>query len=82
MSGICQFVVVPIQKEFPASKNYVARTQDITPVTLPFWDDFSTSGMDMQTLRFGNTGNPCGLMRVWESIPLRSMLLRSMGSIR
>jgi hypothetical protein len=42
MSGICQFVVVPIQKEFPASKNYLARTQDITPVTLPFWDDFST----------------------------------------
>lgn len=40
--GVCQLVVVPVQKEFSASKNYQARTQDITPLTLPFWDDFST----------------------------------------
>lgn len=42
LGGVCQLVVVPVQKEFSASKNYQARTQDITPLTLPFWDDFST----------------------------------------
>ncbi len=42
IGGVCQFVMVPIQKEFSASKYYNARTQDITPITLPFWDDFSS----------------------------------------
>lgn len=39
--GFCQLVVVPIQKEISEKKTSAARTQDITPITLPFWDDFS-----------------------------------------
>ncbi|MEQ1585607.1 MAG: T9SS type A sorting domain-containing protein [Cyclobacteriaceae bacterium] len=39
--GLCQLVIVPVQKEIPAKKSSSARTQDITPITLPFWDDFS-----------------------------------------
>lgn len=45
ISGFCQLIIVPVQKDFIASKNnntYNARTQDVTPITLPFWDDFST----------------------------------------
>jgi Secretion system C-terminal sorting domain len=41
LPGFCQLVVVPIQKEISEKKNSLARTQDITPITLPFWDDFS-----------------------------------------
>jgi len=39
--GLCQLVVVPIQKEISEKKPSTARTQDITPIILPFWDDFS-----------------------------------------
>ena len=42
--GYCQLVVVPIQKENSNSskKNNSARTRSVDPVTLPFWDDFSS----------------------------------------
>lgn len=45
ISGFCQLIIVPVQKDFTAGKNYNtynARTQDIAPISLPFWDDFST----------------------------------------
>ncbi len=42
LSGICQLVIVPIPKEQGEKKSSTARTQDITPLTLPFWDDFSS----------------------------------------
>ncbi len=42
LSGFCQLIIVPIQKkEWPEKKSTSARTQDIAPLTLPFWDDFS-----------------------------------------
>lgn len=41
--GLCQLVIVPIQKEISEKKSSSARTQDITPLTLPFWDDFSAA---------------------------------------
>ncbi len=42
LTGICQLIVVPIPKEQAEKKSSSARTQDITPLTLPFWDDFSS----------------------------------------
>jgi hypothetical protein len=43
LTGICQLIVVPIPKEQAEKKSSSARTQDITPLTLPFWDDFSST---------------------------------------
>jgi hypothetical protein len=43
LAGICQLIVVPIPKEQIEKKSSSARTQDITPITLPFWDDFSST---------------------------------------
>ena len=37
-----QLVLTPILKEPTKSKSAQARTQDITPLSLPFWDDFAT----------------------------------------
>ena len=37
-----QLVLTPISKELPKQKSAVARTQDVTPLSLPFWDDFAT----------------------------------------
>jgi hypothetical protein len=41
VSGYSQVVLVPIQKEINQKKISSARTKDVTPVELPFWDDFS-----------------------------------------
>lgn len=37
-----QLVLTPIRKELPKQKSTAARTHDVTPLTLPFWDDFAT----------------------------------------
>ncbi|MBX2894470.1 MAG: T9SS type A sorting domain-containing protein [Cyclobacteriaceae bacterium] len=37
-----QLVLTPILKEPTKLKSAQARTQDITPLSLPFWDDFAT----------------------------------------
>jgi hypothetical protein len=41
VSGYSQIVLVPIQKEINQKKISSGRTKDVTPVELPFWDDFS-----------------------------------------
>jgi len=41
VSGYSQVVLVPIQKEINQKKISSGRTKDVTPVELPFWDDFS-----------------------------------------
>ncbi|MEQ9415121.1 MAG: hypothetical protein RIF39_14905 [Cyclobacteriaceae bacterium] len=38
-----QFTFVPIPKEKSSKSGYSARTQELTPMPLPFWDDFSFS---------------------------------------
>lgn len=38
-----QFTIVPLPKEKNAKSGYSARTQELTPMPLPFWDDFSFS---------------------------------------
>lgn len=53
-----QLVLTPILKEPTKSKSAHARTQDITPRSLPFWDDFATvkNGVADPTLwQFGNS---------------------------
>jgi hypothetical protein len=53
-----QLVLTPILKEPTKSKFAQARTQDITPRSLPFWDDFATikNGVADPTLwEFGNS---------------------------
>ncbi|MBN8650091.1 MAG: T9SS type A sorting domain-containing protein [Cytophagales bacterium] len=37
-----QLVLTPIHKEVPKSAATNKRTEDITPLSLPFWDDFAT----------------------------------------
>lgn len=37
-----QLVLTPIHKEIPKSGAADKRTEDITPLSLPFWDDFAT----------------------------------------
>lgn len=37
-----QLVLTPIHKEAPKSATANKRTEDITPLSLPFWDDFAT----------------------------------------
>lgn len=37
-----QLVLTPIHKEVPKSVSANKRTEDITPLSLPFWDDFAT----------------------------------------
>jgi len=57
-TGICQLIVVPIPKEQTEKKSSSARTQDITPITLPFWDDFSSirnGYADPAKWEFGNS---------------------------
>ncbi|MBX2917149.1 MAG: T9SS type A sorting domain-containing protein [Cyclobacteriaceae bacterium] len=53
-----QLALTPILKEPGKSKSAQARTQDITPRSLPFWDDFATikNGVADPTLwQFGNS---------------------------
>lgn len=38
-----QFTIVPLSKEKNTKSGYSARTQELTPMPLPFWDDFSFS---------------------------------------
>lgn len=38
-----QFTIVPLPKEKTTKADYSARTQELTPMPLPFWDDFSFS---------------------------------------
>lgn len=38
-----QFTIVPLPKEKTTKAGYSARTQELTPMPLPFWDDFSFS---------------------------------------
>lgn len=38
-----QFTIVPLPKEKSSKANKAARTQELTPMPLPFWDDFSFS---------------------------------------
>lgn len=57
-SGVCQLVIVPIQQEATEKKKQSFRTQSISPVLLPFWDDFSSvrDGYANETLwEFGNS---------------------------
>ena len=43
--GIAQLIVFPLAQSAPATKSpkTSARTKEVTPLTLPFWDDFSFS---------------------------------------
>lgn len=53
-----QLVLTPILKEPGKSKSAQARTEDITPRSLPFWDDFATikNGVaDPELWEFGNS---------------------------
>jgi hypothetical protein len=44
LAGWAQLRQLPIQYPIPAAtSNPSARLQELTPITLPFWDDFSTS---------------------------------------
>lgn len=40
-----QFTLVPLPKEIHSKSNPSARTQALTPMPLPFWDDFSFSNL-------------------------------------
>lgn len=58
LTGICQLVVVPLPKEHTEKKSSSSRTQDLTPITLPFWDDFSSirnGYADPAKWEFGNS---------------------------
>lgn len=39
----CQLIVVPVERELYYKTSVTARTKDVVPLTLPFWDDFSRS---------------------------------------
>lgn len=54
----CQFVVVPVEREFDSKVLTTSRTKDVVPITLPFWDDFSRSRngyVDPLLWEFGNS---------------------------
>lgn len=54
----CQFVVVPVEREFDSKALTTSRTKDVVPITLPFWDDFSRSRngyVDPLLWEFGNS---------------------------
>ena len=40
-----QFTIIPLPKEKQSKSNSSARTQTLTPMSLPFWDDFSFSNL-------------------------------------
>lgn len=54
----CQFVVVPVEREFDSKAATTSRTKDVVPISLPFWDDFSRSRngyVDPLLWEFGNS---------------------------
>ncbi len=52
--GLCQFSIIPIPNHTQTNKNNTSgRTKELTPLPLPFWDDFSfsnTPGLPHDTL--------------------------------